>query len=118
MSQAGAIADPAAAGKYTRILDAALTLFHRYGVRRTSIDDVAQEAGVAKGTVYLYFDSKETLFFEVAERLFAEVWARMNAAEADKGPFVHRLVVLLDMLNRPVKVKVEARHIGPLAVEG
>lgn len=29
-----------------------------------------------------------------------------------------RLVVLLDMLNRPVKVKVEARHIGPLAVEG
>lgn len=94
--QAIEAADPAAAGKYTRILDAALALFQRYGVRRTSIEDVAQEAGVAKGTVYLYFESKETLFFEVAERIYAEVWALMNAAETDPGPFVHRLVLLLD----------------------
>ena len=88
--------DAASAGKYTRILDAAQALFWRYGVRRTSIDDVAQEAGVAKGTVYLYFDSKETLFFEVAERLCAEVWGLMNAAQADTGPFVHRLTLLLE----------------------
>jgi AcrR family transcriptional regulator len=91
-----AMPDAASAGKYTRILDAAQALFWRYGVRRTSIDDVAQEAGVAKGTVYLYFDSKETLFFEVAERLCAEVWGLMNAAEASDGPFVHRLTLLLD----------------------
>lgn len=83
-------------GKYTRILDAAQALFWRYGVKRTSIDDVAQEAGVAKGTVYLYFDSKETLFFEVAERLCAEVWNGMNAATSLNAPFVERLTALLD----------------------
>ena len=34
------------------ILAAALTLFGRYGYRRTSIDDIAREAGVVKGTLY------------------------------------------------------------------
>ncbi|BCW90311.1 hypothetical protein sos41_34790 [Alphaproteobacteria bacterium SO-S41] len=96
MNVASMPSDAAAAGKYTRILDAAQALFWRYGVRRTSIDDVAAEAGVAKGTVYLYFDSKETLFFEVAERLCAEVWGLMNAAQADTGPFVQRLTLLLE----------------------
>lgn len=91
-------ADPRAVGegKYTRILDAAQALFWRYGVKRTSIDDVAAEAGVAKGTVYLYFDNKETLFFEVAERLYGEVWKGMNAALAADAPFLDRLAALLD----------------------
>ena len=52
----------AADGKREAILDAALTLFGRYGYRRTSIDDIARAAGVAKGTVYLHVESKAALF--------------------------------------------------------
>src|SRR5512134_612954 len=44
------------------ILDAALDLFVERGYATTRLDDVAQRAGVSKGTVYLYFDSKEDLF--------------------------------------------------------
>jgi AcrR family transcriptional regulator len=44
------------------ILNAALDLFVEKGFAATRLEDVAQRAGVSKGTVYLYFDSKEDLF--------------------------------------------------------
>jgi AcrR family transcriptional regulator len=47
------------------ILDAALELFVEKGFAATRLEDVAQRAGVSKGTVYLYFDSKEDLFKSV-----------------------------------------------------
>jgi AcrR family transcriptional regulator len=47
------------------ILDAALELFVEKGFAATRLEDVAQRAGVSKGTVYLYFDSKEELFKSV-----------------------------------------------------
>lgn len=51
--------------KRLALLDAALAVFSRVGFAAAKMDDVAQEAGVSKGTVYLYFDSKETLFKEM-----------------------------------------------------
>ncbi|OHX12775.1 TetR/AcrR family transcriptional regulator [Chromobacterium sphagni] len=44
------------------ILDAALTLFVDKGYRATKMEDIAQAAGVTKGTPYLYFHSKEEIF--------------------------------------------------------
>lgn len=61
------------------ILDAAQQLFGEVGFARTKIDDVARLAGVSKGTVYLYFDSKETLFREMVR---AKVVANLEEAEA------------------------------------
>src|SRR5258707_13413797 len=55
--------------KQDRILDAAQRLFVRYGVKRTSVDDIVREAGIAKGTLYLYYDSKNALFAAVAARV-------------------------------------------------
>ena len=48
--------------KRASILDAARTVFSRKGYAETSVDDVAEGAGVAKGTLYLYFKSKEDLY--------------------------------------------------------
>lgn len=50
------------------ILNAALELFSRDGFSATRIDDVAERAGISKGTVYLYFKSKEELFEAVVRR--------------------------------------------------
>jgi len=47
------------------ILDAALAVLGTSGFARAKIDDVARLAGVSKGTVYLYYDSKESLFREM-----------------------------------------------------
>lgn len=48
--------------KRSALIDAALAVFSRVGFAAAKIDDVAEEAGVSKGTVYLYFESKEKLF--------------------------------------------------------
>ncbi|PMR74004.1 TetR/AcrR family transcriptional regulator [Billgrantia endophytica] len=45
-----------------RILDAAAKLYMTYGAKRTSMNDIATEAGMAKGTLYLSFKSKDELF--------------------------------------------------------
>ena len=63
---------PARTGKEAAretILDAAFERFSRYGYRRTSMDDIAREAGIARATVYLYFRNKEEIFRALAGRL-------------------------------------------------
>lgn len=50
------------------IIDAALEEFTAQGFTATKLDDVAERAGIGKGTIYLYFDSKESLFEEVVRK--------------------------------------------------
>jgi AcrR family transcriptional regulator len=51
-----------------RILDAAADLILRWGYDKTTIDDIARTAGVAKGTIYLHWKSRETLFVALLRR--------------------------------------------------
>ncbi len=48
--------------RFERVIDAATGVFIDLGYRRTQMEDVAAAAGIAKGTLYLYFESKEALF--------------------------------------------------------
>ena len=82
--------------KRTRILQAAQSLFIRYGVKRTSIDEVARAADIAKGTLYLYYESKEILFAEVAKTICADILADAHRAAALPVPLGERLVGILD----------------------
>lgn len=47
--------------KETQIIEAARNLFHQYGFKKVSMDEIAKEAGVTKKTIYMYFSSKEEL---------------------------------------------------------
>jgi AcrR family transcriptional regulator len=55
------------------ILDAARAVFREDGYTNARMSDIAKQAGVASGTLYLYFDSKEGLVQGLAERYFAGV---------------------------------------------
>ncbi|AKQ65737.1 Transcriptional regulator, TetR family [Myxococcus hansupus] len=46
----------------TAILDAAGEVFARFGFKKASVEDIARRAGVGKGSIYLHFESKESLF--------------------------------------------------------
>jgi len=50
------------------ILEAALAVFAEKGFAATRLDDVAAKAGITKGTIYLYFDSKQALFEALARQ--------------------------------------------------
>ena len=51
-----------------RILDAAAELILRWGYKKTTIDDIAKQAGVAKGTIYLHWKTREDLFLALFTR--------------------------------------------------
>lgn len=78
------------------ILNAALKLFSQYGYRRTSIDDIAREAEIAKGTVYLSFKSKEEIFRALSESLIERTEADVKTARAAIGTIEQRLVAVLE----------------------
>ena len=63
-----------------RVLDAAATLFARHGFQRTSMAQVATEAGVSRATLYLRFRDKRSLFEALAESLVASALAAADAA--------------------------------------
>lgn len=47
--------------KREQVIEAARKLFHRFGFKKVSMDEIAREAGVTKKTIYMYFGSKEEL---------------------------------------------------------
>jgi AcrR family transcriptional regulator len=88
----------------SEIVEAALALFGERGFAATRLEDVALRAGVSKGTVYLYFPTKEDLFRAVLRQgLLPNLEAMEAAVAADQGPapallhqIAERLVGLLD----------------------
>ncbi|HVE82670.1 MAG TPA: helix-turn-helix domain-containing protein [Myxococcales bacterium] len=82
--------------KKALLLEAAKRSFLLHGYRRTSVDDVAREAGVAKGTVYLYFKSKEEIFRAVSAALIGKYLEAAERAAASEGPVEERLAAALE----------------------
>jgi len=69
-----------AAARRQAILDAALDEFAAQGFAATRLDDVAKRAGVAKGTIYLHFRDKETLFQEIIRSVLSPVVTTVESA--------------------------------------
>ncbi len=71
-----------------RILDAALALTTRYGFDKTPVSEIAEEAGISKGAIYLHFDSKTALFEALLKREinnYAEDWIQRVQADPNGG---------------------------------
>jgi len=78
------------------IVLAGLQLFTQYGYRKTSIEDIARAAQVAKRTVYLHFENKAEVFLAILAYLGDQVRQRCAVAERATGTAVDRLTGLLD----------------------
>src|SRR3974377_298098 len=55
------------------ILEAAFAEFSRNGYGMTTLEQIAERAGVTKGTIYVYFDNKETLFISMVRELMKAI---------------------------------------------
>ena len=79
----------------SRILDAADRLLARHGFQRMTIDGIADEAAIGKGSVYLHFDSKEDVALSCIDRMAASVLARLEAIAGSRGAAPARLREML-----------------------
>ena len=64
-----------------RILDAAENEFQQHGVSRTSLNDIAQAAGVTRGAIYWHFDDKADLFNAMMERVTLPIEAAVKRSD-------------------------------------
>ena len=88
------------AAKRKRLLDAAYTLFQEKGAANTTINDIAKEAKVAKGTFYLYFRDKteilDALVMQICHKVFRS--ACIHLAQEDSACLADRVVSLVDYI--------------------
>jgi TetR/AcrR family transcriptional regulator, transcriptional repressor of aconitase len=79
------IAEQTRLARREQIAAAALACFGKTGYHATTMADVAAQAGVSKGTPYLYFPSKEALFISLLEEWDCGVATRVDRAVSDLG---------------------------------
>ncbi|MCA9805907.1 MAG: TetR/AcrR family transcriptional regulator [Cyanobacteria bacterium HKST-UBA02] len=80
------------------ILSAARELFGRYGFEKTTIDDIAREAGIGKGSVYLEFGTKQEILMAVIRTFVTEVRGHIeDYMESCEPPYLEALEGLLLM---------------------
>ncbi len=91
-----------AANRKDLILDAADRLLARYGYQKMTIDDVAQEAGIGKGTVYLHFSSKQEVVLSHVDRIVDRVLERCAAILEQENSAEEKLreILILRVLFR------------------
>ncbi|MFD4026286.1 TetR/AcrR family transcriptional regulator [Streptomyces sp. NPDC058576] len=97
------------------ILDAAYRCFARHGVRRTTMEDIAREAGLSRGAVYQYVRNKDDAYRRVAERLFDEALAASRDAAGAAGSLSERLTaILMAKLELVLRIARDSPHAAEL----
>jgi AcrR family transcriptional regulator len=101
------------------ILDAAYACFARYGVRRTTMEDIGREAGMSRAAVYQYVRNKEDALRQLVARLFGDALAEARQAAAGPGTLGQRLeAVLATKLELTLRVWRDSPHAAELLDSG
>jgi AcrR family transcriptional regulator len=79
------------------ILDAAERLLVRYGYKKMTIDDIAKEVGIGKGTIYLHFNSKEEIALARIERVILRLKQRLRDIARGQDGATNRIREMLIM---------------------
>lgn len=85
-------------GRKEEILDAAANLFSQKSYHDVTMDQIAAHVGVAKGTLYLYFNSKEKLYLEILEDTFEEIESILEKEIAKNDPAPEKLKKVLSLI--------------------
>ena len=83
--------------KKKEILKSAITLFARNGIANTKISDIAIEANMSNGNIYLYFESKE----EIIKESIRSYLAKLDKAGADHVAGVGGTTILFSFFDSP-----------------
>ncbi|MFO8192575.1 MAG: TetR/AcrR family transcriptional regulator [Bacillota bacterium] len=112
--------------KYEAILEAAVKTIARKGYHRTRIADIAHEAGLADGTLYIYFENKEDILISLFQNLmqrFVEELSReldqcRSAEEKLDRIICYHLNTLGERPNQAMVTQIELRQIDQTINQG
>ena len=113
-----------------KLLDAAIEIFFQKGFHATRLEDIAKQAGLSKGTLYLYFENKEAIFLALIERLalgnvqkLTQLLNNFDKTEQSiekifKGFFDEITYILVDtQLPKLIKIMIGDSQNFPIIVE-
>ncbi|WP_066369135.1 TetR family transcriptional regulator [Neobacillus fumarioli] len=83
-------------GKYNKILASAIDVISEKGFEKTSVSDVVKKAGIAQGTFYLYFSSKNALIPAIADNLLTITLERIKEKSQGEENFWDILAIIID----------------------
>jgi AcrR family transcriptional regulator len=82
--------------KKLRIIETAIGLFTRYGIRRVTVEEICREAGASKMTFYKYFPNKIALLRSIYDGWFDEAYAKLDEIDAMEIPFPEKMRLLIE----------------------
>ena len=97
-----------------QILDAASEVFAEKGVHAARMDDIVQESGLSKGTLYWYFKSKDEIILSIFERMFNREFQELEALSSTDGTASERLLIFTERTSVDVRRML---RLMPLAYE-
>jgi AcrR family transcriptional regulator len=100
-----------------QILTAAAAVFARHGLNQARMDDIVKEAGLSKGTIYWYFESKDAVIEALMQQIFDPefAWLREMTQQHDT-PVAERLIAFVERSIAVVE-HVEEQGLLPLFVD-
>ncbi len=93
------VAENPAEIRRVQILEAAAAVFARKGYQRATVKEIAASAGVAPGTIYLYFKNKRDLLLAIADQVIGQAWNQTQAEMARIDPEAYIAAILRNMLH-------------------
>jgi AcrR family transcriptional regulator len=85
--------------KADKILTTTIKLFIRDGIKKITMDDIAENSKVSKVTIYKYFVDKDSLYFEVGKHIFLDYTEQLNRAIASDEALIKKLYDFLDVIS-------------------
>lgn len=85
--------------KADKILNTTINLFIRDGIKKITMDDIAENSKSSKVTVYKYFVDKDTLYFDVGKHIFSDYIERLKSAVSSSEALVKKLYEFLDVIS-------------------
>jgi TetR/AcrR family transcriptional regulator, fatty acid metabolism regulator protein len=82
--------------KYKQIIDAAVVVIAENGYHQSQVSRIAKQAGVADGTIYLYFKNKEDILVSLFREKMGEFIEKIEAEIAGKSSAVEKLLTLVE----------------------
>jgi AcrR family transcriptional regulator len=98
----------------SQILDAAEIVFSEKGIDQARMDDIAAKTGVSKGTVYLYYKSKEDLVTAILERIFQGAFNLINSRTTRQASATEAILQFTEEAIRDYKLML---RLMPVAYE-